>query len=231
MNRFWHSITLLITNPKAGFNRLSNLYNVFNVENRRRTLYETFIAQEYKKLYDAIKPDTILLDIGAYIGDTAIYFAMNPNVKRVYSYEPIPKTFEEAKGNISCSSLGYKIFLSNAGIGGNNHQVHIEKEYVGTNVTNLKDAISEKGKAVRVLSLNHILRNKHRVAIKCDCEGSEQYIFDKADLRNVYVIMLEYHGPKDKIYGLLEKKGFEVQYIDAVQSRGMQFRGIIYAER
>ena len=46
-------------------------------------LDEVFMKQAYKWLYDRIVKDTVLIDIGAMIGDTSVYFAMNPNVKKV----------------------------------------------------------------------------------------------------------------------------------------------------
>jgi len=64
-----------------------NLFNILGVS--EITGYrETFIDQQYRWLYDRIKPNTTVMDIGAATGDTAIYFGMHPNAKRIYSWEP-----------------------------------------------------------------------------------------------------------------------------------------------
>ena len=76
-------------------------------------LSSTFMEQQYFWLYSRIRPGTTLIDIGANIGDTAIYFAMNPNVRRVMGYEPVSGLFKEAGKNIGSSPYGKRIRLIN----------------------------------------------------------------------------------------------------------------------
>ena len=56
---------------------------------------EIFRDQVYIWLYDRIRGNSLVLDIGANMGDTAIYFAMHPNTKRVWSYEPDIKEYRK----------------------------------------------------------------------------------------------------------------------------------------
>lgn len=49
---------------------------------------EVFLAQIYLWLYKRIKPGTLVIDIGGYMGESAVYFAMHPNTREVWTYEP-----------------------------------------------------------------------------------------------------------------------------------------------
>ena len=40
-----------------------------------------------------LRPDTIAIDIGAFIGETAIYLAMQERISKVYSYELMPDNY------------------------------------------------------------------------------------------------------------------------------------------
>ncbi len=47
---------------------------------------ETFIRQVYRPLFGNLRERTVLIDIGSYIGDSAIYFAQSPLVTRVVGF-------------------------------------------------------------------------------------------------------------------------------------------------
>jgi hypothetical protein len=70
---------------------------------------EIFKNQVYKWLYDRITPNTLLLDIGANIGDTAIYFAMNKNVREVWSYECDNKTYARLEETLKHSGFNKRV--------------------------------------------------------------------------------------------------------------------------
>jgi len=69
---------------------------------------ENFIERQYKWL-DVEDKDVI--DVGAALGDTAIYFALK-GAKRVYAFEPYPYSYNIAKRNIRLNHLKKRsIFL------------------------------------------------------------------------------------------------------------------------
>jgi FkbM family methyltransferase len=192
-------------------------------------LYETFIEQEYLDLYDAIRPDTELIDIGASIGDTAVYFAMNPNVKKVYSYEPVPALFEIAQQNIASSPFIDKIKLFNIGLGPKHGYADFDKRYIGEEGIRATNIRIDGYKHVEIQTLNAVLKGRENIAIKCDCEKIEEYLFDDANLDSVYVIELEYHATvnKDHILDVLAKKGFIVRITKEQHPK----QGLIFAHR
>jgi FkbM family methyltransferase len=191
-----------------------------------QTIYETYMKGEYAKLYNAMRPGTTLIDIGANIGDTAIYFAMHQNVRKVLSFEPIPSTYRRAAANIKGSPFSDKIKLFNMGIAEKAGKIAMNKELSGTPATRISEIKGAEGTKVKIVTLNDVLKGKKNVAIKCDCEGCEADIFDNADLREVYAIQLEYHYCYTKVRDSLRRHGFSIQ-----SSRPGDPQGLIFAER
>ncbi|MEM3256177.1 MAG: FkbM family methyltransferase, partial [Thermoplasmatales archaeon] len=66
-------------------------------------LRETFITEIYS--YLKVK-DKIVIDIGAFIGDTAIYFAIK-GARKVISLEPYPYIFNIARKNLQTFLTNY----------------------------------------------------------------------------------------------------------------------------
>ena len=63
---------------------------------------EVFIDKEYNFL---IAEDVVLIDIGLNIGISSIFFSINNKVKHIYSYEPVPYTYEIACKNIIMNKI------------------------------------------------------------------------------------------------------------------------------
>lgn len=196
---------------------------------------ETFIEDQYRWLVTGIKPNTVVLDIGANVGDSTVYLARCQNVKKVYAYEPYPILFQEAKRNCALSRLSDKIILRNAGISNFDGNLHIPKFEPANAGSKLK--IFKSGMRVKIYSINTVLNyirglTTHEIIIKSDCEGEEYKIFGQnIDLRNVKRMQIEYHsGPKD-IPKILRSNGFTVKVkkprIGNLSSGGI---GWIYAE-
>ena len=194
---------------------------------------EIYIHRSYKLLYSAITPETTVLDIGASFGDTAIFFALNPNVKQIFSYEPMPKVFGYLKKNTS----NYEnIRCINKAIG-KSQVKHLDKDSFLGSFGKDYDKIDEVdgGEEVASITLNEALKGLKKVAIKCDCEGSEGYIFNDADLSEVYAIQLEYHNNRENVVSALKENGFRIahedkQMPDLLGARREGF-GTIFAEK
>lgn len=199
----------ILNNPKAFLKRTMNLYRT---DRKYRQLEETFIKQEYGWLYRAIQPNTTLIDLGADIGDMAIFFATNPNVKRVMAYEMLPQNARIARELIEKSPYKKKIHLFNRAVSNSNETIRISKDIGATNGTSLEEAVAGEGFVSKTATLNSILKGLKKVAIKCDIEGMETKIFVGANLNEVYAIMLETHDYKHNlILTQLKAKGFKAQ--------------------
>jgi FkbM family methyltransferase len=193
-NYIFTRLKIFLSNPIKTIERLKQ------VELYAQEYQEIFIVQPYFWLFNLVRPGTTIVDIGATIGDTSIYFAMNPNVSRVIAYEPNVSLFREAEENVGKSPfpLRQKITLHKAQIG--NYEEW--GGWIGTTDRN------ETNKTEH--SLDQALRLLDNVAIKCDVEGAEINIFnERTDLSKVYAIQMEYHhGRSAQLIATLRNKGF-----------------------
>ncbi len=184
-------------------------------------LNEVFMEQSYYWLYRRIRPGTTIIDIGAFIGDTAIYFALHPNVVCVRAYEPSPAAQTELLNSLHRlpKQLRYKIeFRACAVMGAEGSIKNKESGLTGSNKVEYAPG------GVKAITLNTALKGLKNVAIKSDCEGAEEHIFSNADLENVYAIQLEAHNTEATLGRVLRAKGFRVSGAKA----GV---GYMYAEK
>jgi FkbM family methyltransferase len=167
---------------------------------------EIFVEQPYSWLAKKIRPNTTVIDIGANIGDTAIYFAMIPNVKKVFAYEPNPETFSWAKNLINKSPTRKKITLINKAISSNGGIIRVGKVYAGDKMFSYENATQmEDGIEMESITLKKALKGLRNVVIKSDAEGGEKEIFNKVNLSNVYALIVEYHNCKSEVIEALRK--------------------------
>ncbi len=208
MGQLLLTIKGILSDPGVFIRRTRRLYET---DRENSVWVSTFINQEYYWFYERIKPGTTVLDIGANIGDTAIYFAYNPNTKKVYSYELMPHNFEKAKRFIANSPLKSKISIFNMAVTPDpGKKIKVASNAVATATSNISEVISAEGVNVNTISLPKMLEGKKRVALKCDIEGVEEHLFDNANLSNVYLIMLECHNSvHTHVMDVFRKKGFK----------------------
>ncbi len=194
----------LVKNPSLV---LDNALNLRAKLSYGTALHETFISQEYLWLLKQARPNTTAIDIGAFIGDTAIYLAQSDNIKSVRSFEPHPKSYRVAKQNISESPFRHKIKIFNIALGSRSGTGQTS----GTGLGYTKFQKSDSGKGIRVKRIDEVLSGLSNAIIKCDVEGMEIEIFRDANIRNVYAIQLEYHDTKDEMVRILRSKGFRTE--------------------
>ena len=187
---------------------------------------EIFIQQPYLELYENLKPNTTLIDIGAYFGETAVYFAQNAHAKRIIAYELVPNSFEKARENIRMSPFANKIELHNTGLSSTPGNMTLSRSFMGGISAQMDNIPHRGGKHVPITTLPKVLAGLKNVAIKCDAEGVERDLFDNTDMKNVYAIMVECHNCKKRVSKVLESKGFKVH-----DSYPNLQTGIMYAQK
>lgn len=174
---------------------------------------EVFFNEEYGFLDVKFK---IVVDIGANIGDSAVYFAIK-GAQRVIALEPFPYTFKFANENIAKSGLSDKIEILNAGYG-NDQVIAIDEEFYSDNISSTSD-LDMKGvnfgrkKVINIYSLK-TLTEKYKIEegiLKIDCEGCEYNLLDEEDriLRRFSMIQIEYHKGCEDLVKKFENAGFE----------------------
>lgn len=180
-------------------------------------LKEVFDDEIYRFVFEGIKDNTTLIDLGAYIGDTEIYAQQFPEVRHILALEPMPENFKLAKENIllnkikNASLLQYAI-AKRKGIA--NLFIHPNKGQSGF----WKKSDKLKKIKVKTMTLTDVINlvNTPHIILKCDCEGAEYEMFMDTpinELSKFQKMAFEYHEDEKliKIIVKLEKTGFTVR--------------------
>lgn len=174
-------------------------------------LNQIFDNGEYKSLDLKGK---VVLDIGANIGDTAIYFSKISKAKKVISLEPYPNLYKIAKNNLKINNIK-NVNLLNKAAGGKSTRIKIDPGFTGSGSTDLKSF--KTGVSVEVLTLKDLVdRYKLNGAVaKIDCEGSEYSLIlnsDKETLGRFEQMVIECHYGYKNIAAKLVESGFKVSH-------------------
>ena len=198
------------------------------------TIFETFIREDYKGIN--VK-DKLVLDIGANIGDTAIYFAIH-GAKKVISLEPFPNLFRIAKENVIGNGFEDTVQLLNAGYG-KGSEIVIEESLKGEAGSQLK--ASRTGSIIKLFTLKELIKEFGitDAVLKIDCEGCEYDLLSEENesLKRFSDVQIEYHYGFKVLVEKLKDSGFQVNFTDpfeifnkaAINSK-MEV-GFIYAKR
>ncbi|WP_412758339.1 FkbM family methyltransferase [Legionella bozemanae] len=100
----------------------------------RGLIYEIFYQKTYLPDYLTLNPGSIIIDVGAYIGLFSL-FALRQckNDALIYSFEPIPISFECLKRNLA--PFGKKCHIYNMGIGDVTDDCSVEFTLFGSDLT------------------------------------------------------------------------------------------------
>jgi FkbM family methyltransferase len=166
-----------------------------NVKFRRMhwTIYEAFDYGEYKSL--SVK-DRVVVDVGAFVGDSAIYFALK-GADKVIALEPHPEAYKEMLENIRLNKLENVIVPINAGLASRRGKICIERVDVERTIGTYHRPSSD-GEII-ALCLGELI-NKYGIdsngALKLDCEGCEYDVIlnDYAHVKLFDEIILECHS-------------------------------------
>jgi len=148
-------------------------------------------------LYSALNVDgRVVIDVGAFVGDSAIYFALK-GAKKVIAIEPHPDAFREMLNNIKLNNLENVVVPLNVGLASKPGRICIE------NVDIKRTAITyhrpgECDVMVPAITLADVVSKygvNHDAILKMDCEGCEFDVIlnDYEHVRVFKELLLEYH--------------------------------------
>jgi FkbM family methyltransferase len=176
-------------------------------------LTETFLKEDYGDF--SVKNGTVI-DVGAFIGDTAIYFATK-GAKRVLAFEPAPPTFHIAQENIKMNKLQNAIEIRNKAVGRREgeEKFRFTSSRPGGSSMVFPDTRPSRYYQVKTTTLNQVMSEVGYVdLLKMDCEGAEYQILPLAlkdgNLKNISNIILEVHGPPQEILNTLRAGHFKI---------------------
>ncbi len=199
-----------------------------------------FVEKDYNLLS---KNNFVVFDIGMNIGISSLFFALNKNVGKIYSFEPVVTTYNQAMYNLGLNpTYSHKIEAFNFGLGGASRveQVLYHSQAKGNCGIRLESSLvidkkDAKEIEITIKDASAILPDlmaKHsgqQKVLKIDCEGAEYEILQKLNeanmLKDIDVLLIEWHDKGAKILeDLLTANDFRV-----VSRHLTSITGMIYA--
>lgn len=202
------------SSDRYNYNYNGTTYKI-NRFNSPATIFSTFIYQDWKKLN--VK-DKHILDIGGYIGDTAIYYIAQ-GAKKVVVFEPYPYSYKIALDNVAQNNLQEEIEINNCAVGEKDSYITINPDYINTNDSLAVD--QPEGIKVPVVTLRTIVE-KYDIdnwLLKMNCEGCEYQIFGSVEnqvLRKFSEVQMHYHSDPQPLIDRLKEAGFKVRLNDYI---------------
>lgn len=212
-----------------------------------QSIEDMYILNEiyFEGIYNFSLPSKcILLDIGMNVGFSSLFFASFENIQKIFSFEPIPSTFQQGLENFALNPLiKNKIDPSNYGIGANTRIEHFDfsREWKGS--VGLRGLSKEKRESsskievieVQIKSIRDLINNAKTyglpIVAKIDCEGAEYEILEllnKIDeVKSFDFFMIEWHdkGPQE-LTKILQKSNFSTLTFKPYLKKNV---GMIYA--
>ncbi|MFP3317508.1 MAG: FkbM family methyltransferase [Candidatus Nanopusillus sp.] len=187
------------------------------------TINEVYVENEYNPgiLSDLKGKDVV--DIGANVGDSPIYFAVF-GAKKVIGVEPLPNVANCAINNVKLNNLEIKII--NAGLSINKGFISVPCDYDIGKSSGFSLVKSNGDCKVPTITLKDVIEMvDHPYLLKLDCEGCEADILTKSnpnELKIFKYIVFETHPfitnvSDDKILTSLKNIGFNC-YLKVVLS-------------
>jgi FkbM family methyltransferase len=180
-------------------------------------LKEVFIEKDYNLLSGE---SFVVFDIGMNIGISSLFFGLQNNVKKIYSFEPVVTTYNQALYNLALNTtISDKIETFNFGLGGSTRTAKVlynaqAKGNCGIRRESSLVIDKEDASEIEILikNVSEILPDllaRHpqvKKVLKIDCEGAEyeilQQLNDSKLLAEIDVLLIEWH---DKGATLLEE--------------------------
>jgi FkbM family methyltransferase len=204
--------TVLISDPPYMNSKLITMKGGL----RNGEIFNIFVEKVYQSFPIEGK---IVIDIGANIADSCIYFFLR-GAKRIIGVEPLLENYKLAEQNIRQNNFSDKISILLAGCSARSGHVSTGVDELtgkGWQIT----SGSTQGRTIPLLTLEEILQQNDliqgEIALKIDCEGCEYDIIlssTKIALRRFSNILIEYHYGYNDIKDKLENSGFDISLVN-----------------
>lgn len=174
------------------------------------------MLEPLEKMYGFVNIEgAVVIDIGAYIGETALLF-LSKGASRVYALEPVMRHYRYLLRNIFRNNVSDRIVPLNYGVWLRDTFMSVRYELGRTGL----HASQDEHEVIRVNHLGALLReiyHKEGVIdlVKMDCEGCEYSLLciPNKDVRLVKEYIIEIHGSETPIIGKMSECGYAHKFI------------------
>ena len=178
------------------------------------TVVQSLIRREWGR-YRAQSPATIL-DAGAYIGDTAVFFLNEYPRASVIAIEPNPINLDILRRNLD--GYGSRVKIVPVGLWSEDTYLHISGQYTGATLVPQSENVDQYTGETPAISCRSIQSLQQQLQVekfdivKLDIEGAEsEVILQNSDwLHSTQMLIAEFHGEgiKSSCTQYLTKNGF-----------------------
>ena len=163
---------------------------------------EIFFEQPYTR-HLRLPPNPVIVDVGGYIGDFALYAAKYLNAARVVAYEPTDENFTMLTRNVELNGYGDRITPVRKAVGESGEMtLHVQRRDGDEIHASAHWYADAEHRTLPSVSLGELL-DTHGIdsvdLLKVDCEGGEYEIFPTvpdAVFERIKNIAFEYHTVK-----------------------------------
>lgn len=180
-------------------------YNNVKIRGYEKRSYDILFKTFNLLVYDRFDvKDREVVDIGANIGDSPIFFALK-GARKVYAFEPLPLAYLEMVENIKLNNLVNKILPINAAVASREGSVKVP-----SNTTDQSFHITGSGDVeIPIYSLDRVVNMlEDPYLVKMNCEGCElDLILNTNSVHKFEKIIFEHHAflTRVRVEKLLEK--------------------------
>ncbi len=211
------------------YNFLGFKFAYIDINQVAHIFFEVFGQNIY--FFNSKTDKPVIIDIGANIGDSVIYFKWIFPKCQIYAFEPLPTAFNLLKKNIQLNNFS-NVHIFNVGLGDTESTVKLYSDRIGTSGSStinkktsdykLQSDIQEHTiKIKKISSFKEITKLAQIDLIKIDIEGAEGGLLEQLEkvLPKTDKIIMEFHvipeisqNSFDKLIELLRKYNFRLSF-------------------
>lgn len=194
------------------FTRLMHPFNIRPGTNDVSVAVNNFVREEYGAFGELTNP-RVLVDGGAYIGDTSAYFLSRFPGLRSIALEPMADSLAQARANLA--PYGDRVELRQAALTADGAMVRMSGVQTGARIGESGDIEVPSQTITQILDS---LPEGRIDILKLDIEGAEGPIFAQSPatwLDRVGLIIVETHGPQitDTVLCVLAANGWSAERV------------------